>query len=269
MRTHRLLVLAALVPAAGLLGAIGAGAPAGAASSGGHQSQNWSGYNVSAFGGGSFTPVTSVSADWTVPTATAHKSGEAENSALWIGIGGGCVDSGCALTDSTLIQAGTEQDVNSDGTTSYSAWWETIPAPSVDSGLTISPGDHMQVSIVQGSVPEVWTITISDVTTGKNAAATVSPTPYTSDYSTAEYILETPVTAGSSGAGIGVMPNLGSPAFDLATINGKSAGLTDAEAIQLVDSSGNVEATPSAPDPDSDGFNVCTWASTCAAPTSS
>ena len=269
MRIPRLLVLTAVVPVITALAVVAGSGPAAAGSMDMSQSNNWSGYNVGALNGGTFTPVTSVSATWTVPTASAHKANEAENSAMWVGIGGGCVDSGCSLADSTLIQAGTEQDVNADGTTSYSAWWETIPAPSVDSGLTIRPGDQMKVSIVQGALAEVWTITITDVTTGKTANATVNPTAYTSDYSTAEYILETPVTAGSSGAGIGVMPDLRSPAFDLATLNGKSAALNSSEAIQLVDGSGNVEATPSAPDPDGDGFSVCTWASTCGAPASS
>ncbi len=51
--------------------------------------------------------------------------------------------------------------------------------------------------------------------------------------------------------------------------DGASAKLKSSEEIQLVDSSGNVIADPSAPDPDSDGFNVCALASTCIAPTSS
>src|SRR5437868_13189182 len=34
----------------------------------------------------------SVDGTWTVPTASQHKAGEAEFSASWVGIGGGCVD---------------------------------------------------------------------------------------------------------------------------------------------------------------------------------
>ena len=48
---------------------------------------------------------------WTVPTATQHTAGQAEASSDWIGIGGGCIDAGCTASDSTLIQTGTEQDV--------------------------------------------------------------------------------------------------------------------------------------------------------------
>jgi hypothetical protein len=63
--------------------------------------------------------------------ARAHKAGENEYSSSWVGIGGGCVTAGCTVTDTTLIQAGTEQDVNSSGQASYYAWWELVPAPSV------------------------------------------------------------------------------------------------------------------------------------------
>jgi hypothetical protein len=51
--------------------------------------------------------------------------------------------------------------------------------------------------------------------------------------------------------------------------NGHAAGLSAAEEVRLVDSKGTVLATPSAPDPDADGFNVCTFATSCAAPTTS
>lgn len=49
-----------------------------------------------------------MSGQWTVPIATAHASGRVEDSASWVGIGGGCVTDDCTMTDNTLIQAGTE-----------------------------------------------------------------------------------------------------------------------------------------------------------------
>lgn len=73
----------------------------------------------------------SITGDWTVPTVTQHTAGQAEASSNWIGIGGGRVDSGRTVTDSTLIQTGTEQDVDSTAAASYSAWWELVPAPSI------------------------------------------------------------------------------------------------------------------------------------------
>ena len=231
------------------------------------QSSNWSGYNQGSLEKNG-TLFHSVSGTWTVPTATAHTKGQAEYSSSWVGIGGGCVDAGCTTTDSTLIQAGTEQDVAADGTTSYSAWWEIIPSPSVTiSSITVHPGDQMDVSIgetVSGS--NVWTMVVKDVTTGQTFSQTV---PYPSTHLTAEWIQEAPTIIGSGGANVGTMPNLSGANFDLATANGAPAGLSPSEEIQLVDSSGTVESTPSAPDPDADGFNDCTYATTCAAPSGS
>src|SRR5438093_3952798 len=114
---------------------------------GANKSNNWSGYNQGTIEqrGKTFT---SVSGTWRVPTATAHKAGENEYSSSWVGIGGGCVNADCSVTDGTLIQAGTEQDVNSKGRASYSAWWELIPAPSITiSGFPVRAGDVMFVSI--------------------------------------------------------------------------------------------------------------------------
>ena len=76
-----------------------------------NQSSNWFGYSQGTLEQGSKL-FNSITGDWTVPTATQHTSGQAEASSDWIGIGGGCVDAGCTVTDSTLIQTGTEQDVD-------------------------------------------------------------------------------------------------------------------------------------------------------------
>ena len=91
-----------------------------------NSSSNWFGYNQGTLEQGSKL-FNSITGDWTVPTATQHTDGQAEDSSDWIGIGGGCIDAGCTATDSTLIQTGTEQDVDSTGAASYSAWWELVP----------------------------------------------------------------------------------------------------------------------------------------------
>src|SRR5579884_2793996 len=113
-----------------------------------NQSSNWFGYNQGTLEQGSKL-FNSISGTWTVPTATQHTAGQAESSSDWIGIGGGCVDSGCTTTDSTLIQTGTEQDVSSSGTASYSAWYELVPAPSLTISMTVAAGDHMHASLVE------------------------------------------------------------------------------------------------------------------------
>jgi Peptidase A4 family len=229
-----------------------------------NQSDNWSGYDQGTLEQGTKL-FSSMSGDWTVPTATQHTSGQAEYSSDWIGIGGGCVDSGCSVSDSTLIQTGTEQDVSATGAASYSAWWEIIPGPSLTiTNMTISPGDKMAASLTSAA-PGLWTIKITDTTNGESYSTTV---PYTSTEDTAEWIQETPLILGAN-AGFAALPNLTSPVFDSATTNGAPANLKPSEEMDLVDSNGNVIGAPSAPDASSDGFNVCTWASTCQAPSGS
>ncbi len=264
--------LVGLLPLLGLLVAV---QPAGAATTAvfhrpivsvaANKSNNWSGYNqgFQEQGGKTFN---SVAGDWIVPTASAHTKGTAASSATWTGIGGGCVDASCAVTDPTLIQAGTEQDVDASGHATYSAWWEVIPAPSVTiSKMTIKPGDHMHVAIGQ-SAPEVWNITVKDLTSSGSFSQTV---PYSSTFATAEWIEETPVNVGSGGVNVGPLPNLSTVSFDLATVNGANPKLKPSEEIQLVSSNGAPLATPSAPAADTDGFNVCAYASSCPSPSTS
>jgi hypothetical protein len=225
-----------------------------------NQSNNWSGYNQGTLERGS-TLFNSIGGTWVVPTATQHKAGEAESSSSWIGIGGGCVDAGCTLTDNTLIQAGTEQDVGAGGKASYSAWWEIIPAPSIAiSNFAVHAGDtiHGNISEVVGD-SDVWTITLKNVTTGATFSQTV---PYPSTHTTAEWIEETPLLIGTSGTGLSAMPNLGTVHFTNATVNGAAAGLKAAEEMQLVGANGNVLATPSAPVSPS-AFNDCTYSTSC------
>ncbi len=229
-----------------------------------NQSNNWSGYNQGTLeqGGKLFT---SISGQWVVPTASQHTAGQAEASASWLGIGGGCVDANCTATDATLIQTGTEQDVAANGAASYDAWFELIPAPElIVTNVAIHPGDTVKASIAS-TAASVWTITLTDVTDGQGFTQTV---PYTSTLSTAEWIEETPLQLGTS-PGLTALPNLGSVNFDLATTNGAPAKLTASEEMQLVGSSGNVLMTPSVPDADTDGFNDCSWSSSCAPPSSS
>lgn len=228
------------------------------------QSSNWSGYNQGTLEQGN-TLFTSISGQWVVPTASQHTRGQAEDSATWLGIGGGCVDAGCAVTDPTLIQTGTEQNVAADGSTTYDAWFELIPAPElVVTNVTIHPGDTVRASITSVA-PEVWTISLTDVTDGQGFTQTV---PYASTMATAEWIEETPLLIGTN-AGLAALPNLGTVNFDLATTNAAPAGLTAAEEIQLVDNNGAVIMAPSAPDADTDGFNDCSWATSCGAPSTS
>jgi len=230
-----------------------------------NQSSNWSGYNQGSQeqGGKLFN---GVAGGWIVPRATQHKPGEAEFSSSWIGIGGGCVDANCTITDATLIQTGTEQDVDANGQASYSAWYELIPAPAISIGsMTIHAGDRMKASIAE-VIPNtnIWTIELMDLTAGQSFSTTV---PYASTHLTAEWITETPVViGGGGGVQIGPMPDLSPVHFAFATTNSGPAGLKASEAIQLADpNTGEVFATPSRPRGGT-RFNDCTYRTRCPAP---
>jgi hypothetical protein len=221
------------------------------------QSNNWSGYGLGYLS--TNTLYSSISGSWVVPTAKQETSGQAEDGATWIGIGGGCYNTSCTGSDETLIQAGTEEDVSKAGKASYSAWYELIPETSTNESMKVHPGDVIDCSITQTSTGE-WTITLTDKTDKQHF--TVS-TAYTSDESTAEWIVETPVVVGTSGEGIANLPNLGKVKFTGAEVNGKGADLAAADAIQLVNSDSKPLATPSNPTHGGTAFNDCTYASTC------
>jgi Peptidase A4 family len=229
-----------------------------------NQSSNWFGYDQGTLERGG-TLFHSVTADWTVPVATEHIQHQAASSATWIGIGGGCLDAGCAVSDVSLIQTGTEQDVDGASRASYSAWWELVPAPAITiSGMRISPGDRMHASVAEAvPVSELWTITLQDLTRHETFTTTV---PYVSTHSTAEWIEETPLAIGLSGSGETSLPNLTRTPFEHATVNGQAAHLTTAESVQLVNGAGTVIGTPSPPNVGADGFADCAWARTCPVP---
>jgi peptidase A4-like protein len=228
-----------------------------------NQSFNWSGYMQGRLEKG--TEFHSIAATWVVPTATPHRTGEAEYSSSWIGVGGGCLDSSCALTDVTLIQAGIGHDVDASGKADYYAWWETIPAPLIRTTLLVRAGDRIGVAIFENRIPEIWTILIANFTTRGFFTITL---PYASTYGSAEWVIETPLVISESGTivSVGPMPNLTTVRFDYAIANGAPAGFGPAERIELVDLDLQLIATPSLPDARRDGFNDCTYTPTCPAP---
>jgi hypothetical protein len=224
------------------------------------QSNNWSGYNQGLLEKGK--TFSSVSGTWTVPTASPHKAKEAEYSSTWVGIGGGCLNTTCSVTDNSLIQAGTEQDVAANGKRSYYAWYELIPAPSTQVALKVAPGNKITVSLKQSS-PGLWSIVIRNVSTGKSWSTS---TPYPSTMATAEWIEETPLLINGASTAISALPRLTAVHFTGATANGAPAGLAAAERMQLVDSGNHVLATPSNPNHAKTAFNDCSYAATCAVP---
>src|SRR5215472_4454067 len=90
-------------------------------------STNWSGYVVGNYQTG--VKYTSASMSWVVPAVSYGQSTDTTSStqysANWVGIGGFCANLLCTRGDHTLIQLGTEQDVDApppSGTAHYYAW---------------------------------------------------------------------------------------------------------------------------------------------------
>jgi peptidase A4-like protein len=141
-------------------------------------SENWAGYVVGG-SGSSNQQFKSVSGSWVQPTAKCT-SGQGD-SAFWIGLGGS------GQSDS-LEQDGTEADCSANGTPSYFAWYEMVPAGPVQVNMTIHPGDHMSSKVtVSGNSVSFW---LADQTTGSTFSKTFQMS--NPDTSSAEWIAEAP-----------------------------------------------------------------------------
>jgi hypothetical protein len=194
-------------------------------------SSNWSGV---ADTGGTYN---SVKGSWKVPTVTAAPGNRYASD--WVGIGG--------FSSGDLIQAGVgEQFAN--GTASYNAWTEIIPAPEVViPGFAIHPGDAMTVTVKKGS-GNSWTIVVKDATSGQTFTKRLT---YASCLCSAEWIHEAPTVNGAQA----VLATTTNVVFDPGFVNGTtvmgSGGTVNR--IQLV---GPTDATPSRLDADHNGYQV-------------
>lgn len=210
-------------------------------------SRNWSGYALTG------SSITNVVGNWTVPQVQTPATAKRKNrfSSSWVGIDG--------FNNSDLIQAGTEQDwVHR--TKVYQAWWEILPAAETPiTTLTIHPGDAMSVSITEG-VSSTWTIVVSDTTTGKSFSIVKS---YFGPRTSAEWIQEAP-TIGRRVATLAADSNV---VFDLGRLNLANPALTSSEAGAMFKGSQQI-STPSAPNPNQDGFAVAYGSVAPAAPSS-
>jgi len=226
-------------------------------------STNWAGYQLAA----GPLAYNSVQGTWIVPAVAASSTNTA--SATWTGIGGGCIDlPNCTATEATLIQAGTDQDYTG-GRANYYAWWEALPAPSVPlSGAIISsgknydvrPGDLITVTIT-ASPKVLWTIKIEDVRSGVPHWTFTTSVPYVEPGLTAEWIEESPLSAGTGGAGQLALSNFRRVRFSRLEVDRVPPKLTSKNKIIMTNGSGKVLARPSLPG--SNGFAVCWGSGTC------
>jgi hypothetical protein len=199
-------------------------------------SRNWSGYAIT---GSNFTKVVG---NWNVPQVQTPTKAVRKNtySSSWVGIDG--------FDNSHLIQAGTEQDwVHR--TKFYQAWWEILPAPETPiTTLTIHPGDAMSVSITEGA-SSIWTISISDTTTHQSFSIVRS---YSGPRTSAEWIQEAPTIGRHRVATLAPDSNV---VFDRGRVNLVNPGLTSSDAGAMFKGNQQI-STPSAPNPNGDGFAV-------------
>jgi len=120
-------------------------------------SRNWDGYLT--YTSSESTDFSTVAASWIQPTVTC----EAKNAwtVFWIGLDGWFND--------TVEQGGTQAQCGTvGGTPAYSMWWEMYPTNSIQTVLVINPGDEITASVRFVAATSVFTIKVTDVTSGKS-----------------------------------------------------------------------------------------------------
>lgn len=191
-------------------------------------STNWSGYAAeTSLSAPASNAVTQVTGSWTVPKVSGKANAY---SSVWVGIDG--------YSSGSVEQLGTEEDTSRSGATTYYAWWEMYPNPSVlIAGMTISPGDSISASVTYSA--GAFTLQITDNTTHQSFS-TIQPG--TAQRSSAEWIVEAP----SSFSGILPLANFGTATCSdaQATISGTTGAIDNASwqntAINMVNKSGTV-----------------------------
>jgi hypothetical protein len=156
-------------------------APAAADVAAPRVSANWSGYAVAAPG----VAFRDVAGSWTQPRGTCVR-GSASASGFWVGLGG--FDEAARA----LQQVGTEVDCDAAGHARHRAWWQLAPGPRVAIPLRVVPGDRLTGAVLV--VGRRVTVTLKNMTRGTRFSKTLT-TPRAPDVGSAEWIVETPVSA--------------------------------------------------------------------------
>jgi hypothetical protein len=176
-------------------------------------SSNWSGY--SAING----RYTSVSANWTQPTASCTSA--TTYSSFWVGLDGD--------GSNTVEQTGTSADC-SGGSPRYYAWYEMYPKFPTNLSLTIRPGDSISASVTTNGSGN-FTLTITDNTT--HQSFTTSQRQTKARLASAEAIAEAP----SSSGGVLPLTNFGTVSFSSTLVNGHPIGNFSPDKIDMVSGS--------------------------------
>jgi Peptidase A4 family len=156
-------------------------------------SSNWSGYVATGPGSTSTTAspsmsFTDVTGQWVQPKASCA-GGSPTSVAIWVGLGG------YSETSNELEQTGTSADCAPNGTASYYAWYELVPADSVTvTGLKVFPGDVIASTVlINGD-----NVLVQVIDRTRKMRFTKHLTMATPDQTSAEWIVEAPTQCGAS-----------------------------------------------------------------------
>ena len=210
-------------------------------------SSNWAGYVVTApqtttpAAGATFTDVTG---GWVQSKATCD-TGEATASAFWVGLGG--------VDESTqgLEQLGTEADCSANGRTTYSAWYELLPAGPVELKMRIRPRDKITAAVLSDGQGVV--VSLKDTTAHTRFSKRI-PVVDPLDLGSAEWIAEAPSACDAGGQRCRAVPltNFGTVRFTgAATVGGSHPGT-------ISDPAWATEQVSLVPDPNAPGFGGAT-----------
>ncbi|HUZ81745.1 MAG TPA: G1 family glutamic endopeptidase [Gaiellaceae bacterium] len=152
-------------------------------------SSNWSGY-VAVAPDGAVTAFTDITGTWVQPKATCT-IGRQDSAAFWVGLGGNDPSS------TSLQQLGTSLTCDGDTTTpTYAAWWEIVPAASVQIPLKIRPGDRVNAAVLVNG--QKVTMSLKNLTRHTRFSKTMTLA-QPLDVSSAEWIAEAPSNCSPSG----------------------------------------------------------------------
>jgi hypothetical protein len=183
------------------------------ASTGTETSSNWAGYAVT-----HRKPFSSITGKWVQPTATCADL-SSTYSAFWLGLGGFSANSFAVEQTGTLANC-------SDGSPSYTAWYELYPKPPVMLRTAVHPGDTLSATVSVSKKTVV--IRLMNVTTGKLFRKKLHMN--RPDLGSAEWVAEAP--SGCDYAGnCSTLPltNFGTVAFShgTATVKGHKGRISD------------------------------------------
>lgn len=182
------------------------------------ESSNWSGYAVT----GATGHFTSVSANWTQPTASCT-SGD-KYAAFWVGLDG--------YSSNSVEQTGSDSDCVG-ASPSYYGWYEMYPANPVYYSNTVRPGDSMSASVTFSGT-NTYTLVLTDHTQGWTKTQNINKSGFSR--SSAEVITEAPCC--TAGGGILPLADFHTINYTSSSDNGSSMGGQSPTSIIMVDNSG-------------------------------